>query len=155
MRKQTIIHQIDGLIALLLFGVFSVCVLAVLLTGADAYRRLTDRDRAAFDRRTCLQYIATRVRQSDTLDSVAVADFNGVDALVFSDGDGYVTRVYCHRGYIMELYADETLDLTLEAGEPIMEAEPLGFSMEDGRLTVTDGEDSRTLSLRSGEGTAR
>lgn len=55
MRKQPVIHQIDGLIALLLFGVFSVCILAVLLTGADA--------------------------------------------LVFDQGDGYVTRIYCHNGY--------------------------------------------------------
>ena len=42
----------DTLLALLLFGLFSVCVLAVLLTGADAYRRLTRRDRLAFDSRT-------------------------------------------------------------------------------------------------------
>lgn len=154
MRKQPIIHQIDGLVALLLFGVFSVCILAVLLTGADAYRRLTDRDQAAFDRRTCLQYIATRVRQADTLDGVTVADFNGVDALVFSEGNGYVTRIYCHNGAIMELFADETLDLTLEAGEPIMEAQPLEFFMQDGRLVVTSGEDFLILSPRSGEGAA-
>ena len=83
--------------------------------------------------------VVNGVRQPDTLDGVAVADFNGVDALVLSEGDGYVTRIYCHNGAIMELYADETLDLSLEAGEPIMEAQPLVFSMEDGRLTVTSG----------------
>ena len=154
MKRQPIRHQLDGLIALLLFGVFSVCILAVLLTGADAYRRLTDRDRAAFNRRTTLQYIATRVRQGDRADGLRVADFNGVDALVFDEGDGYVTRVYCWNGYIMELYAEEELDLSLEAGEPIMEAEPLGFSMADGRLTVTSGEDKLILSLRSGKGAA-
>ncbi len=154
MKKQPIRHQIDGLIALLLFGVFSVCILAVLLTGADAYRRLTDRDRAAFDRRTTLQYIATRVRQADTLDGVRVGDFNGVDALIFDEGDGYVTRIYCHNGSIMELYAEEDLDLSLEAGEPIMAAAPLGFSMADGRLTITNGGDQLILSLRSGEGAA-
>lgn len=153
MKRRPITHQIDGLLALLLFGVFSVCILAVLLTGADAYRRLTGRDQAAFDRRTCLQYIATRVRQADTLDGVTVSDFNGVDALVFDDGDGYVTRVYCHNGTIMELYAEEALDLSLEAGEPIMAGE-LRFSMEDGRLRVASGEDSLTLSLRSGKGAA-
>lgn len=154
MKKRPIIHQIDGLIALLLFGVFSVCILAVLLTGADAYRRLTDRDQAAFDRRTCLQYIATRVRQADTLDGVRVGDFNGADALVFSEEDGFVTRIYCYNGYIMELYAGEDVELTLEAGEPIMEADPLGFTMENGRLTITSGGDRLTLSLRSGEGAA-
>ena len=154
MKKQPIKHQIDGLIALLLFGVFSVCILAVLLTGADAYRRLTERDRAAFDRRTTLQYIATRVRQSDRANGVRVDDFHGVDALILDDGDGYVTRVYCHEGYIMALYAEESLDLGLEAGEAIMEAEPLAFSMEDGRLRVSSGEDSLVLSLRSGKGAA-
>ena len=153
MKRRPITHQIDGLLALLLFGVFSVCILAVLLTGADAYRRLTSRDQAAFDRRTCLQYIATRVRQADTLDGITVSDFNGVDALVFDDGDGYVTRVYCHNGTIMELYAEENLDLSLEAGEPMM-AGDLRFSMEDGRLTVASGEDTLTLSLRSGKGAA-
>ena len=152
MKRQPIRHQIDGLIALLLFGVFSVCVLAVLLTGADAYRRLTDRNREAFDRRTTLQYIATRVRQADRGAGVYVADFNGVDALVFSDGDGYVTRVYCHNGSIMELYAEEDLDLSLEAGEAVMAAEDLAFSMEDGRLRVSCQGDSLTLSLRSGKG---
>ncbi len=154
MKKQPIRHQLDGLIALLLFGVFSVCILAVLLTGADAYRRLTDRDQAAFTRRTTLQYIATRVRQGDRANGVSVADFNGVDALVFDEGDGYITRVYCWNGYIMELYAEEYLDLSLESGEAIMAADPLEFSMEDGRLKVTSGEDSLLLSLRSGEGAA-
>ena len=59
MKKRPIRHQIDGLIALLLFGVFSVCILAVLLTGADAYRRLTDRDQAALDRKS------TRLKSSN------------------------------------------------------------------------------------------
>lgn len=60
MKRGTSQHHMDGLIALLLFGVFAACVLAVLLTGAGAYRRLVGRDRAAYERRTCVQYIATR-----------------------------------------------------------------------------------------------
>ena len=54
MKRQGTKHQIDGLLMLLLFGVFAVCVLIVLLTGARAYRGLTERDRAAYDRRTCV-----------------------------------------------------------------------------------------------------
>ena len=53
----------EGLLALALFGVFTACILAVLLTGARAYRRLTERDDAAYDRRTALQYAAAKVRQ--------------------------------------------------------------------------------------------
>ena len=36
MREKRVKHHIDGLVALLLFGVFAACVLVVLLTGADA-----------------------------------------------------------------------------------------------------------------------
>ena len=59
-------HHIEGLIALLLFGVFAVCLMTVLLTGANAYRSLTDRDQTAYDRRVCAQYMATRLRQADS-----------------------------------------------------------------------------------------
>ena len=47
MKKHSIQHHIDTLAVLLLFGVFAVCVLSVLLTGADAYRRMTERDNRA------------------------------------------------------------------------------------------------------------
>ena len=54
-------HRMDGLLALLLFALFAACVLAVLLTGARAYRRLTLRDQASYNTRTCVQYVATPV----------------------------------------------------------------------------------------------
>lgn len=92
MKRKPIQHQMDGLIALLLFGVFAVCVLAVLLTGADAYRRLTERDRRAYSQRTCVQYLATRVRQGDRLGDLQVEDFGGTDALVFREDSEYMTR---------------------------------------------------------------
>ena len=148
----------DTLLALLLFGLFSVCVLAVLLTGADAYRRLTRRDRLSFDSRTCTQYVATRVRQNDSLDSVTVEDFDGVDALVLGDEE-YVTRVYCYQGKLMELYSAREDALTPAAGEAIMDLDWLEMGLSNGLLTIqvldTRGEVSTLcLSLRSGEGGA-
>ena len=56
-KHDHLFHQ-DGLAALLLFGIFAVCVLMVLLTGANAYRRLTERDQQAYQRRTCAQYLS-------------------------------------------------------------------------------------------------
>ena len=72
MKQRTVKHNIDGLAALLLFGIFAACVLSVLLSGAGAYRRLTQRDLTAYDRRTGLQYIAARVRQADRQGAVTV-----------------------------------------------------------------------------------
>ena len=103
MRRKPIQHHIDGLAALLLFGVFAVCVLAVLLTGADAYRRLTQRDQAAYDRRTCEQYLTTRVRQADRTGSMAIENRGGTDVLVLGADEEYITYIYHYDGWLMEL----------------------------------------------------
>lgn len=156
MKRRKLQHQMDIMGALLLFGVYAVCVLAVLLTGAEAYRRLTQRDREAYDRRTLLQYVATRVRQADSLEGIGLEDFSGTSALVLREGD-YVTRVYCYEGYLMELYTSEEDPMGPGDGERIMAAGGLEMSLEDGLLSVTAagtaGEESTLLlSLRSGEG---
>ncbi len=156
MKRGPIRYQLDGLVALLLFGMFAASVLVVLLTGADAYRRLTRRDEAAYDYRTCAQYVATRVRQADTAGSVAVTDFCGEPALVLSEpeDEGYATWVYFHDGWLMELYASITGSFAPEDGERMMEIGGLELSLESGLLTVTleDTLGERTtlsLSLRS------
>ena len=163
MKKRSIEHHLDGLIALLLFGVFAVCVLAVLLTGASAYRRLTVRDGEAYNRRTCLQYVATRVRQADWSGGVLLDEFGDLPALVLSAPEEapYVTRIYCCDGAIMELYADAQAELGPADGEQIMEVGDMEMSLDDGgrRLTVTitdttGASSTLRLSLRSGEGAA-
>lgn len=159
MKRKTIQHHMDALIALLLFGVFAVCVLAVLLTGADAYRRLTDRDRAAFDRRTAVQYLATRVRQADTASGVAVESFDGVTALKLDAQSAYPTWLYCYDGQLMELYCYFEERPGPEDGSPLMELGGLDVELEDGILTLRvtqpgGEEDTLLLSLRSGEGAA-
>ncbi len=156
MKREKIQHHMDGLLLLLLFGVFAVCVLSVLLTGARAYRRLTLRDQEAYRRRTCVQYIATRVRQGDIEGGVTVEPFGEGDALALT-ADGYVTRVYWHDGWLKELYTDEDVQLAPEDGEKIMELGGLTMSMDDGLLTVEavngDGtSDTLRLALRGGEG---
>lgn len=160
MKKQSIQHHMDGLAALLLFGVFAACVLSVLLTGAGAYRRLTQRDQDAFSRRTCVQYLATRVRQADSRDSVSVdPDFGGVPALVLEDGYGFATWVYCYDGQLMELYAAVDSGMSPGDGAAMMPLSGLGFTLSEGLLTavftgVQGTEDVLSLSLRSGEGAA-
>ncbi len=129
-------HRIEGLVALLLFCIFAACVLTVLLTGAKEYRQLTQRDQAAYRRRTCAQYIATRVRQADYLGGIRVAPFGESDALFLKENDGYVTRVYWHDGYLMELYAAGDAELFPQDGEKVMELSRLSLSMENGLLTV-------------------
>ena len=151
--------KMGSLMALVLFAVFAVCVLTVLLTGADVYKRLVERDRDSYDRRTAVSYLTTRVRQADRLEAVELQEFGGVQALVLSEeieGADYATWIYCYDGYIRELFAAADSGLMPDAGDKVLEAEALSFGWEDDFLCVeviaSDGvPQSLKLHLRSGK----
>lgn len=157
--------NMSGLLVLLLFSVFAVCIMSVLLTGADAYQRLARRDQESYDRRTVTQYIATKVRQNDGAGAISIrlfdeagtqAEGDTLQLLEQLEGEEYCTRIYCWDGHIRELFAEPSDEFYPEDGEKIMEAESLWFSLEDDLLTVTightDGQNEKlVLCLRSGE----
>ena len=162
MRRFKSKHYMDGLLILLLFGVFAVSVLSVLLSGAGVYRRLTERDDLSYDRRTAVQYVATRVRQADRQGAVSVRTFEGCPALILSEeieGEVYETRIYHYDGYIRELFVSSDGEFLPEDGENVLPAGSfLVYREEPGlqiRILTEDGcwQELR-LSLRSGEGAA-
>ena len=149
------------MLVLLLFGVFAICILSVLLIGADAYHRLSDRDRESYDARTTAQYITTRVRQADRQGGAAVRTFEGCPALVLPqtiDGTVYETLIYHYDGYIRELFAAADGDFLPEDGEKVLPAGGLLILEEEPGLHIrilgADGENLQDLwlHLRSGEG---
>lgn len=144
----------NGLITLTTFSVFAVCVMTVLLSGANAYSCLVQRDRLAYENRTCTQYMAARVRSADSAGAIAVERFEGTDALVLPDGE-YVTYIYCLDGFVRELYCPKDHAASADEGEKIIEAERMSLSMEGGTLnmSITAGEKTSNLclSLRSAE----
>ena len=159
MHHRTQKHSIDGLITLVLFGVFAACILSVLLTGAEVYRKLTQRDQAAFNRRTGIQYMATKVRQSANASQVRVdgfEDYEDIDCFYYTeqiDGYDYVTQVYCYDGWLMELFTMEGSGAWPEDGEKVLEAQAMDLDLDGDLLTVsiTDvdgGISTLTMSLR-------
>lgn len=156
MKKKAFKTHISGVVALLLFVVFAACVTIVLLTGAKAYRRITERDRLSANRRACMQYIATKVHQNDFSDSISIENFGGTDALVIN-GDDYITRIYCKDGSLTELYTTDGMELSPEDGEKILDIYSLKFKLDKNTLTVTAAETedavpaSLTLALLSKE----
>lgn len=128
---------LPGLAALMALTVFAVGALGTLLGGAGIYRRLTERDRASYTSRTCLQYIVTRARQASG--EIRTAGFGGGDALVIPEkiaGKTYLTRVYCFDGWLMELFSPEDGDFSPEDGEKLLPARELDAELEDGLLKV-------------------
>ena len=150
MMQKTQKHHTTGLLALLLFGLFAVCILAVLLTGGQTYRRLSERDDAAYAARTAAQYLSTRVRQAE---AVEVSSFAGLDALTLTEeleGAAYVTRIYCYDGWLRELFAAADAEMSPADGEKVLEAVELTAERQENLLTVTlDGQEI-LLHLRAG-----
>lgn len=129
-------RKITDLLALLVFGIFALCVAAVLLTGAKVYKNLTDQGNLAHDHRVAARYLTTRFHQAQ---QVQVEDFHGVQALALHEeigGRTYLTRVYCYDGHIRELFAAGSAKLSPGDGEIVMAAESLTFEMVETVLSV-------------------
>lgn len=122
--------------ALLVFFLLAVSLLLVLLSGADVYQRLAAEGQDRYRSRTATQYVTTRIRQAE---AVLTEDFSGVEALVFPetvDGKRYLTRVYCHDGYLKELFTPEEGSFLPEDGEKLLELDALTFSFAGNCLSV-------------------
>lgn len=168
MRIREKKQHMSGVLVLLLFAVFAVCLMMVLLTGAGVYQRTVERDLAGYEVRTARQYLASRVRQSDRADSVMVSSFTwgeGDDTLTLTqyyEGDVYYTRLYVYDGYLRELFCAAEDTFLPEDGEKVLPAGDVSFSYEEKlqlltvALTDAEGaEENIVLHLRSGEGAAQ
>lgn len=152
-------NSLGGILALLAFTLFVVSLLAVLLTGADVVKRLTTRDRENYDRMTAVQYVATRIRQSDSEGVLSVGTFGGESAIIISEdieGSIYNTYVYCHKGSLREMFCAEGVELDPVFGEEIIPME--SFTAEDRgeyiSITLNDGirEENLCFLLRNRKG---
>lgn len=149
--------NLSGLIVLVLFGVFAVCILAVLLSGTSVYNRLVGRDEKTFDDRTAAQYISTRIHSALNADAVSIMSVDGSDAIRISesyDGEEYQTLLYCREGWLYELFTTAEGDMDALAGERILLADSIHGTIENGllriRLKDANGEQVLLLSLRGG-----
>ena len=145
-------RKIENLVSPLLFAIFAFCILFVLLTGARAYRAVTERDNAAFDSRTAAQYIATRVRSGDENGMLEVGELDGCSALILSEsveGKTYRTFVYAYEGYLCELFTEEGSGLGASDGEPLFPLESLTFTEDGACVSAALSDTTLTFLLRS------
>ena len=143
MKRENKSLRITALAPVLLFAVFASCVVIVLLFGADNYQTLTRRDRESYQYRTAVQYLTTRIRQGDVVGMVFVGDFDEAapkesgDTVYIRETVGdrvFYTRIYCHDGYLCELFAEEASGPAPEEGERILPAERIQISRDGDRL---------------------
>ena len=135
--KEKVSH-VSAYLTFLTLGLFALCAVMAVLMGAKSYRSVAQKSREADDSRRAVRYLSTRVQQSQEM--VSVEDFEGVTALVLSEsveGNRYLTRIYCHEGYLKELYAAQSGSFTPADGEKLFEISSLSFREKDGLLLIT------------------
>lgn len=177
--KRPFQRHAGAIAPLLLFVIFTTCILSVLLTGADVLRSLSRRDQDSFQQRTCAQYLTTKVRQNDVASQIFVADFSHIsdtvsvsdsslseDGAIFTGdtlflqeelgGRTYYTRIYCWDGHLRELFSQADLTFAPSDGQEILNVQDLTFTKQGSSLTIhityPDGStETLRLHLRSGE----
>ncbi len=131
--------KMSGLVVLALFAALAVSVLAVTVTGAGAYSRLTERDDAAYLRRTVEGYLTTRVRSAE---AVSLEELQEMPVLTIAESD-FVTQIYVYEGWLCELYHTPGSGLGLADGEQLLPMLAMEAELSDGlltlRLTCPDG----------------
>ena len=153
-------QNIGGLMVLLLFGIFAVCILAVLLSGTSVYDRLTQRDAVAFNARSTVQYLATKIHQAENADAIILEPGEQGDTVLaiwqtYGD-ERFKTLLYCRDGWLCELFIEADTEVDISTGEQILPAQRIDGSYDNGLLdlSVTDSNGEQWnvhLLLRGGE----
>lgn len=162
MKYQPKQWKIAGIMPLMVFFLLSLCLMTLLLTGVRIYRNTVAQGESRFLSRTAVQYLTTRVHQGDCQNQLSVETFDGTGALVFReeiDGEIYKTMVYCHEGYLKELFCAEKGHFRPSDGEKLFALQSLELTLEDSLLqiqvTLPDGACRQIrLHLRSREVTS-
>ena len=164
MKTQHRKMDASSLAPLLLFTIFTLCVIFVLLIGAHIYETSVSRGQRSYDQRTVAHYLSNRVRQIDRADAWFVGDFHEAqplsegDTLFFREvfqGEVYYTRVYCHEGCLYELSSVAGKGFDPSDGEKILALDALYFRVDDHLLQiryqyVNGDSDELFLRLRNG-----
>lgn len=150
---------INMIAVLMLFCMFAASVLMTLMLGARTYNATKERGDASYNKRTCVSYVAEKVRHADSLGGVYVRDYYGEDALYIEedyDGITFVTIIYHYDGYMCELFTEKGYEFEPDCGEAVIEIGALEFNMlrdnmlEIGVTDISGSESTLTLTLRGG-----
>jgi hypothetical protein len=111
-----------------------------------------------FELRTSLSYVATKIRQTDTVGYPKMEQKDGVDVLVLGEeieGNMFETLIFHKDGSLYEIYQEAGAEYELEYGQETMEIEKFTMQLTNsGMVTLTavnhtGDEESLTVSLRT------
>ena len=120
----------------MLCALFMLTMLLPALMGAKVYEDVSRGSEENFARRTAVAYLANQLHRADVPGGIALSTFGGGDALKISTEEGYSTYIYCHGGFLRELYAADDVDFSPEDGTALVECGELDIELETGTIIL-------------------
>jgi hypothetical protein len=134
MRNRRNHGSLNFIVSITLFTVFALALTLVLLTGASAFRDVSESAQERFDERTPLLYISNRLADADR---VFLSEVDGTPVLIVMD-DVFAIYIYLYEGHIREFYSMSGGISELELGVETFAAESLTFArLSSSLLQVT------------------
>jgi len=149
-------RSLDTIFVLIVFSVFAFSILMVLMLGAGIYRNIHEISRGGENERFVLSYVRTKAITSDNLGGFSVGEFDGSSALFIYEMIGerqFRTVIFSRDGWLNELFADATLDLSGAVGMRVTPIDYVQFEeVSHGLIRVSTENLSLLLSARSMQG---
>lgn len=124
-------HAVNGLLTLLIYGIFALFSLFLVVIGARVYQNIVSAGRENTQLRASFSYVANKVRMSTrAAGTVRIEEREGLDVLILeSQVEGYETRIYYYDGALREAYQASEQPFSPRLGEKLMELSE--FRMEE------------------------
>ncbi len=125
-----------------LCALFLFLASGVTLLSSSVYREVQASSERRSDQRMALSYLISQLRAGDQAGGITIGNYGDVDAIFIADGANYETILYCHGGYLMELYAEKGLAFSPEDAVRIAPARSLTISQNAGLIHIeVEGDD--------------
>ncbi|MDD5936963.1 MAG: DUF4860 domain-containing protein [Clostridiales bacterium] len=155
-QKSWMINLISLIVIL---GIFAISCLVLTNLGIKVYRNVVLSNDNNFELRTSLSYVATKIRQTDTIGYPSIEQKDGVDVLVLGEeveGALFETRIYFKDGSLYEIYQQAGSKYELDFGQPVLDVSNFEFELTPKGLihlkAVNAAGEEETLSVSSRTG---
>lgn len=127
-------HIIDLLLPVTLFLVLAASSLFLVILAANVYQKNVAWEEKNYENRTCLSYVAEKIRQGDERGGVELGTFDGVPSIIIQQNFGeqsYITYLYCYDGMLRELFIQEGVSAGVADGQEILEVDDFRITQQE------------------------
>ena len=141
----------ESVALLVLCALFFILAVAAIATGVSAYNGTSQVIEDSNTYRTVLAYLSNQVRRGDSVGNIEVGRLFDSGALMIYetiDEWEYVTYIYCHDGFLRELFIEKGLEFEAEAGNELIPLEKVYFGVTaDGQIMAafTNGDEGEHM----------